>query len=652
MKKLLTILTILFSIFRTQGQPSGTDPYTDSLERLIKTTPKDTGRAQLYFLLSDYWSDKDSAKAQQYIDAYFREGISNDYYDGLAHFYRAGAYFDYNYQLSQQEYMIAEHLFSAYSTPEAILFRSRSWHNYGVLEQKKDNSREFVDIQLNKAIPLALEAGDTTRVASNYKEVGMVFMNFEEYGKAQEYYRRALGLMIRPSVIRGNLSDADREAIADCYIDIAKAYLLNDDVRPARPALDSAGALLAALPRSSYQPSRYWVEGMYHARKDAWQNAIDSLDKGLLMARQLNRVYDMSSILFEKYDVYRRQKKYEEAMNILQQVYAYNQLMPLTNNRRLILHEMAETEAALGHDRQAYEWLDQYSKLADSIARAGTTVQIAALEAKYRSSEKERALLELHNRSKIQRLLLGGGIILLSVILLFFLYRSRQRKLDGQRQLQSLQQRQQIELTRALLNGEEGERQRLARDLHDGLGGMLAGVKVHLSEVIFSSRQEQDNPALQKIIRQLDNAVRELRHIAHNLMPESLVRSGLEVALSDLCESSGNGRTKVVLQMMNISTDLTKPAQMMIYRIVQELLANVIKHAGASEVFVQCSQSEDIFYITVEDDGAGFDKQLVEQRKGIGLDNIRHRVGFLKGRLEIDTETGKGTTVNIEINVA
>ena len=103
---------------------------------------------------------------------------------------------------------------------------------------------------------------------------------------------------------------------------------------------------------------------------------------------------------------------------------------------------------------------------------------------------------------------------------------------------------------------------------------------------------------------------------------------------------------------MNIATDISKPTQLLLYRIVQELLSNVLKHARASEVFVQCSQSEDIFYITVEDDGAGFDQEEITHRKGIGLDNIRHRVDFLKGSLEIESNPGKGTIVNIEINVA
>lgn len=653
MKRSLTIAILLLYISQVKGQLPGADVYSDSLQRLIGRTPTDTGRAQLYFLLSDHWSDRDSTKALQYITDYFKEGIHDDYYDGLAHFYLGGVYFEYNYLRAQQEYMTAERLLSAYTTQKAILYRSRAWHNFGVLEQKKDDERSFIDIQLNKAIPLALQAGDTNRVAWNYKEVGIVFMNFEEYGKAREYFRRALALMYRPALHPLlNRPNADKELAADCYIDIAKAYLLNDDTLPARSPLDSAALLLASLPNSSYHPSRYLIEGMYHARTGRWQDALDSLDRGEALARDLNRTYDVFSILFEKYDVYRREKKFAEARKMLQQVYEFNQLMPLTANSRLLFHELAETEAALGHDRLAYQWLQEYARLSDSLAKAGTTVQIAALEARYRSSEKEKEILELHNRSKIQQLLLLGGIILLSIILLFLVYRFRQKKQQAEQQLRSLQQQQRIAVASALLNGEERERQRLARDLHDGLGGMLAGVKIHLSELAFSSPQEQETPALQKIIRQLDSSVRELRHIAHNLMPESLVRSGLEVALNDLCESSGNESTKVVLQMMNIATDIPKPTQLLLYRIVQELLSNVLKHARASEVFVQCSQSEDIFYITVEDDGAGFDQELVNHRKGIGLDNIRHRVDFLKGRLEIDSNPGKGTIVNIEINVA
>ncbi|MBS1659895.1 MAG: sensor histidine kinase [Bacteroidetes bacterium] len=604
----------------------------------------DTARINKYFRMSDYWSDKDSAKAVGYINDYFKEAIHDDYYDGVAHFYLAGAYFDFDLARAQQEYMKADELLKNNTTKDAILFRSRAWHNYGVLEQKKDDNKSFVDIQLNKAIPLALQAGDTSRVAWNYKEVGMVFMNFEEFAKAQHYYRTALNLLHLPT--------ADTEVMADCYINIAKAYLLQENVPPARKPLDSAGTLLSTLPNSTYQPAKYLVEAMYHSRTGNWKQALDSLDKGVMLARQYNRSYDESSLLFEKYEIYRKEKKYVEARAILSEVAAFNQRLPLVHNKQLILHELAQTEAALGHMDSAYKWLDQYAQLSDSLSKTGTALQIADLEAKYRSSEKERELLELSNQSKIQRLLLSGGLLLLAAGLLFFLYRSRQRKLQSEQAVRSLQQQQQIEVAGALLNGEERERQRLARELHDGLGGMLAGIKINLSEI--ASGEGHDSPAMQKIIRQLDSSVKDLRHIAHNLMPESLVRSGLEVALKDLCETLGNGSTKVELQMMNIG-DIPKQTQLIIYRIVQELLANVLKHARASEVFVQCSQSENVFYITVEDDGIGIkpsnSSNPSNPSNGIGLENIRHRVEFLKGKLEIDTTPGSGTIVNIEVHV-
>lgn len=663
-KHLFLIPFFIFSALRPQAQSTQKiqsaqeaaviDPYSDSLQKLVITAKADTAKANSYFLLSDYWSDKDSAKAVGYINSYFNLNIHDDYYDGLAQFYLGGAYFDFDTDLAQQAYKKADQLLGNYKSPAATLFRARAWHNFGVLEQKRDDNRSFVDIQLNKAIPLALEAGDTSRVAWNYKEVGQVFMNFEEYPKAQQYYRTALNLLKNPSV--------KKEELADCYVNIAKAFLLQENPTPARKPLDTAASLMSGLPGSTYNPARYIVEGMYYARTADYQQALDSLDKGLTLARQQNRTYDQSSILFEKYDVYRRQKNYPQARATLQQVYAFNQKLPLVHNKMLILSALAETEAAMGHMDSAYKWLQQYTKLSDSIAKTGTEIQIADLEAKYRSSEKERQLLTLGNRSKIQRLILSGSIILLISTLFFFLYRSRQRKLRDQQTVKSLKQQQQIEMAGALMQGEERERQRLARDLHDGLGGMLAGIKINLSEIASGETPghpsasaghppASENPALQKIIRQLDNSVKELRHIAHNLMPESLIRSGLEVALRDLCETLGNGHTKVELQMMNIG-DIAKQTQLIIYRIIQELLANVLKHAKASEVFVQCSQSENIFYITVEDDGVGIDRQTPSPSKGIGLENIRRRVEFLNGRLEIDSTPGRGTIVNIEIHVS
>jgi two-component system, NarL family, sensor kinase len=206
-------------------------------------------------------------------------------------------------------------------------------------------------------------------------------------------------------------------------------------------------------------------------------------------------------------------------------------------------------------------------------------------------------------------------------------------------------------MTEALLQGEERERKRLAGDLHDGLGGMLAGVKMNLSRLTPANSEAHFANDLPAIIHQLDRSVNELRRIARNMMPESLLTSGLETALRETCESFSSKEQLIEFQAFNLETTIPKELQVTIFRIVQELVTNAIRHSDASSVLVQCSQNEQVFYITVEDNGKGFHVDHLSAGKGIGLINVKNRVDYLKGSLDIDTAPGAGTAINIEFNV-
>lgn len=196
-----------------------------------------------------------------------------------------------------------------------------------------------------------------------------------------------------------------------------------------------------------------------------------------------------------------------------------------------------------------------------------------------------------------------------------------------------------------MLDAEERERQRIGRDLHDGLGGMLAGIKMNLSQ-----QSKTDNRNLDTVINRLDESVKELRHIARNMMPESLLKIGLEDALHDLCELLQIEDTRIEFQPINIDKNLPLAMQMHIYRIVQELLNNAIRHAKPSNIILQCSQHQNIVHITVEDDGCGFDQELIREKPGIGFSNIKNRVEYLKGNIDIESAKNEGTSINIEIN--
>src|SRR5690606_575272 len=141
------------------------------------------------------------------------------------------------------------------------------------------------------------------------------------------------------------------------------------------------------------------------------------------------------------------------------------------------------------------------------------------------------------------------------------------------------------------------------KDLHDGLGGLLAGVKLKLSSVLAkeASGQSQPNGAMTDVMTQLDYSVEELRRIAHNMMPESLRYGGLASALSDLCRYMTTDQVQVIFQNLGLQNDYPEQFRITIYRIVQELLTNAVKHAQATKIILQCSELDHRLFLTVED---------------------------------------------------
>jgi signal transduction histidine kinase len=205
----------------------------------------------------------------------------------------------------------------------------------------------------------------------------------------------------------------------------------------------------------------------------------------------------------------------------------------------------------------------------------------------------------------------------------------------------------------SLLKGQEDERGRMARDLHDGLGGLLSGVKLSMNRMKDNLIITNENMAVfERSLDLIDTSIAELRRIAHNMMPEGLISYGLDEALKQYCSSiNTNGMLQVTYQSVGLSERMPDAVEITAYRIIQELLNNILKHASATEAMVQIIRDEGRLNIVVEDNGRGFDKNSLKEKKGAGWVNIGARVEYLKGQLELNSEPGKGTQVNIEFNL-
>ena len=162
-----------------------------------------------------------------------------------------------------------------------------------------------------------------------------------------------------------------------------------------------------------------------------------------------------------------------------------------------------------------------------------------------------------------------------------------------------------------------------------------------------------NHQAFERSMDMLDSSIKEMRRVAHNMMPESLVRFGLNTALKDLCNDiNQSGALKVNYQSLGMGdVVIDQTISITLYRIVQELLNNTMKHSGARMSIVQVTKSNNQITITVEDDGKGFDTSRLNENNGMGWTNIRNRVEFLKGILSVTSKTEEGTSVLIELNI-
>ena len=200
----------------------------------------------------------------------------------------------------------------------------------------------------------------------------------------------------------------------------------------------------------------------------------------------------------------------------------------------------------------------------------------------------------------------------------------------------------------AMIDGEEAERKRIARDLHDGIGSRLSSLKMQINDFELKNINNKD---FENISKGLSKSITDLRRTAFNLVPETLSKLGLELALKDLCFSMSNSNVTILFTSNEIQNNLIESNQIAIFRIVQELINNALKHSKCSEILVDCSQHERLFLITIEDNGIGFNTKDLQCFSGLGLKNIKNRVEMLKGSLEIFSNSCNGTIFNIELKV-
>ncbi|MDR2234096.1 MAG: sensor histidine kinase [Tannerella sp.] len=438
----------------------------------------------------------------------------------------------------------------------------------------------------------------------------------------------------------------NRELIANSLGTKGEYHLQYGDVEVALEAITQSLEICREIGTPTFLDKGLSRMGMVQMKTGEYDKAENNMLEALEISKQLEDKTAFAFNLMSLGDLKVAQNLRDEADRYYSQ--SVERCLELQNTNLLSvlyykLYELHRTEEPV----LSLEWLEKSIEIDDSLYYQGINDEISNFQIKYETEKKEIqiATLEREKQLFIWLGIAGAGVLLLALGLLFYrhLFNIQKRKL-AENKIKQLEQEKQLVATQAVLDGEVGERTRLARDLHDGLGSMLTGTKMHFLEMKRDAKLEDpDVERFDKAMGLLDRSVEEMRRVAHHLMPDSLSRFGLKPSVSDFCSTLPS----VEFVYYGDESRLEPKLEVMIYRCIYELVNNALRHSGANNIIVQIMQETDRIAFTVQDDGCGFAPPA--ESKGVGLQNIRTRVASYNGIINIDSSEGKGTEINVEL---
>ncbi|ACU05159.1 tetratricopeptide repeat-containing sensor histidine kinase [Pedobacter heparinus] len=641
-------LTLLFFSVITCFVCNAQVDKVDSLLKKIKVIQNDTNKVKLYYALADQYLNSNLKEAEKFCRKAevlsrrlnYKQGIL-DYYSNYANVLYLNGKFDDRLELALEAVEYAKK--NADSTEFA-----RSMLNAGIAYSLIEDYQSAVN-QIEKARDILIRNNQHKYNGNIYNLLQLLYNSMHQYRKGANNGLLAIDILAKSkdkTSLQEALSNLGLNYIELKLYDSAKYYLNkavvlsnasgNKQIQTAA-ALNFALIALRSQQTDSIKP--YVTKALKLSKANDWHEQEGLAQYGLAYYYLLKKNNAIAQLYADS------------ALRLTQQ---YN----IPNLKQKLYPLLSSLYYARQEPQQGYFYYNKSEMFNDSLLNTAITKHTIFTEKKFETSRKEAQIKlqqsQLRQKNNLIYFLFAGALALLSISLLSYRNYRNRRKLQ-QAKIDELETEKQLMATEAVLKGEEQERTRLAKDLHDGLGGMLSGIKFSLSNMKENMVMTPDNVnAFERSMDMLDSSIKEMRRVAHNMMPEILLKYGLDTALMEFCtEIDRNGVLRVNYQSVGVhEADIPQTISVTIYRIVQELLNNAIKHAHAKNILVQLHQSNQgkLLAITVEDDGNGFDTDLLKKSDGMGWLNIKNRVEFLKGRIDLQSAPGKGTSVMIEIN--
>ncbi|KAA9327292.1 tetratricopeptide repeat-containing sensor histidine kinase [Adhaeribacter soli] len=654
MKKLLFLL-LFFSALKLTACPQ-----TDSrLDSLLQALPTASGNDRVNILNQLCWLNRElspdkaitySKQAQELAKKNgFRKGLAQAYKNSGILFYDKG-----NFDQALEFYNLALPIREELKDQSGI---ASLYNNIALVQDARGDHKGSLASHL-KSLRIYESLGDKPGISQTLNNIAVVHQRSGDLETALAYQHRSL--KIKKEI-------HDRLGHATALLNIATIYEGLNQLDKALAYSEKALADLRQLDHKEYLAAVLNNLAILYMKSNRHVQGLTCAQEAYHLIKETGNRKAEAAMLLTMGEIYTAEQDFTTAENYYRKGLALARSMDQQPVMADAYELLAKNQAARQNYRQAFESVRQYASVKDSLFNKNMSDQLNSLQQRYENLKQADQIALLNRQKEIQRLnirqqelllreqksqLLYLSCLLIAIVIIAaFLYSRRRLK-------QHLKEKQLLLVTQkqrslAVVEAEEKERKRIGSDLHDGLGQLLSIARLNLSGLKedLDTASEMQQQLLQNALDVLDEALREVRVISHNLASDPLRQQGIARAVQLLLDQiSQTDRYTIHFEAIGLKEEpVPQFIEKVVYRVIQECLSNILKHAQATHISLQLIRHEHELTVMIEDNGRGFDLHEINQKPGIGLKNIRSRVEYLNGTVHFDSDPTRGTIISIAI---
>ena len=540
----------------------------------------------------------------------------------------------------------------------------------GMLAKDQGKFEEAINYQLT-ALKIHEREHSYVGILNVNNDIGVLYKSMKLNDKALPFFQHEVALcqqLLANHALTPKEQKNYRVAWAYALNNVGNCYLDLLEFAKAKPYFEQAAARGRQLEINDIGAVAYANLAGVETGQGHLPAALGYFQQSLALDRADENEFGQAETLAAMAELYKKMHDDGQAERTLLMALALATRLHTLPTLQQVHRELGQLYQRTGRYQQATQHFAQLTGIADTLYNQDVTQKVAELQTKYETEKKEAQNRLLQKQEQLQaaqlrtqqqiirrrntQLLAGLVVALLLGGLGYLLYNRRRLR----REVEFAQERQQLERLRAqaVLEAEEAERRRIGSDLHDGVGQLLTAAKLNLHALSdeMGVQTQGQQAMLQNALDVVDESFREVRSISHNLIPNALIKRGLALAVRDFLDKiPAVGRVKINLEVVGLDQGerLEATTENVLFRVIQELVQNILKHAQATEVTLQIIRHAQELTVVVEDNGVGFDPAALGDDAGIGLKNIGSRMAYLGGRADFDSTPGRGTTVTLEM---